>query len=525
MAEHRIAILNRIAVADAGIELVCNNPTDTIRFEFDKEWSGITAKTARFSWDGKYIDVPFSGNAVKVPEIFQTHYVYVGVFAKNITSTPAKVKCRYSIKCLGGKNAPPSNDVYAQIMELLNADLTNSKAVEGRVSSLENYEKRPYEVIGNPVQFENYEGMPLDVVAELSPKQAGSGEPSPDNIRPIAGYDVLRLAAVGANLAPTHSGFTGESGLTYSVSDGKITITGTATKNVRLDTDNFILPPGQYTLAPNNSVPASIALYMRKPDGTQFGSINLASSTTAKHTFTLAEPTEACVSLYIGSGAVLDVTVAIMLNVGTVKAFEPYNGNIYTVQIGQTIYGGKIDWNTGKLIADRALRTIDGSEAWTASNTNTSGKSRFFAAGIAPGILPPPDTSTVAEGLMCSHYKASPSTAGGPYQCVQSVGIYTSGAVYFYDDQYAAKTADEWKSYVAAQYAAGTPIQVAYKLANPIEIQFTPHEILALHGVNTFYGDGEIKVSGRKDILWLTSSLIERIKTLEEAVVSLGGNV
>lgn len=312
-----------------------------------------------------------------------------------------------------------------------------------------------------------------------------------ENIRLITGYDTLKLAAAGANLAPTHKDLAGDAGLTYSILDGKLTISGTATKNIRLDTDKIILPPGQYTLAPNNSVPADIALYMRKPDGTKFGSISLASSTTAKHTFTLTEATEACVSMYINSGAVLDVTVAIMLNIGAVKEFVPYVGNIYTAQIGQTVYGGKFDWLTGKLIVDRALKTFDGSENWKTSNTNTSGKSRFSATGLGLDILPPPNTSTVAEGLVCSHYKAAPSTTGGTYQCVQSCGVYTSGTVYFYDEQYATKTADDWKAYVAAQYAAGTPIQFTYKLKTPIEIQLTPTQISELEGINTLYGDGD----------------------------------
>ena len=120
MAQHRIVIRNRIAIADAGIELVCNNPTDTIIFDFDSEWIAHTAKTARFSWDGNKIDIPFTGNVVQVPEIYRTNHVYIGVFADNITSTPAKVNCRYSIKCLGGKNPPPGEDVYNQIIQLIN---------------------------------------------------------------------------------------------------------------------------------------------------------------------------------------------------------------------------------------------------------------------------------------------------------------------------------------------------------------------------------------------------------------------
>ena len=120
MAVHVIAINKRIASIGADAELICNNPTDTIRFEFDDEWSGHTTKTARFSWENRYIDVVFTGNEVKTPEIFRTNYVFVGVYADNIASTPVKIRCKYSIKCMGGNVIAPAPDVYAQLLTLIN---------------------------------------------------------------------------------------------------------------------------------------------------------------------------------------------------------------------------------------------------------------------------------------------------------------------------------------------------------------------------------------------------------------------
>ena len=134
LAEHKIAIQNRIAQVKAGIELICNNPTDTIRFEFDNEWSGYDIKTARFSWEGKHIDVPFSGNTVQIPEIFRTNYVFVGVFTNTITSTAVKVKCRYSIKCMGGKVIVPSDDVYARIISLIE-ELSEKGATDSQIAA------------------------------------------------------------------------------------------------------------------------------------------------------------------------------------------------------------------------------------------------------------------------------------------------------------------------------------------------------------------------------------------------------
>ena len=50
-----------------------------------------------------------------------------------------------------------------------------------------------------------------------------------------------------------------------------------------------------------------------------------------------------------------------------------------------------------------------------------------------------------------------------------------------------------FKAWLADMAAAGTPVQVCYKLATPATIQLLHEEILALDGVNTLYGDGTLK--------------------------------
>ena len=47
----------------------------------------------------------------------------------------------------------------------------------------------PIEETGNPVVCYPVEGYPLDVTVSWGPTQEGSGEPSPDNVRPIKGRD------------------------------------------------------------------------------------------------------------------------------------------------------------------------------------------------------------------------------------------------------------------------------------------------------------------------------------------------
>lgn len=72
-----------------------------------------------------------------------------------------------------------------------------------------------------------------------------------------------------------------------------------------------------------------------------------------------------------------------------------------------------------------------------------------------------------------------------------------------------------FNAYLAAQYAAGTPVQVSYKLAEPVPFTATGAKPLpALVGVNTVLTDADsVTVTGRADP-------IKRITDLEDAVAS-----
>ena len=74
---------------------------------------------------------------------------------------------------------------------------------------------------------------------------------------------------------------------------------------------------------------------------------------------------------------------------------------------------------------------------------------------------------------------------------------------------------DAWEAYLAAQNAAGTPVQIAYKLATPTSFTATGAQpIPALAGVNTVLTDADsATVTGRADP-------IKRITDLEDAVAS-----
>ena len=68
---------------------------------------------------------------------------------------------------------------------------------------------------------------------------------------------------------------------------------------------------------------------------------------------------------------------------------------------------------------------------------------------------------------------------------------------------------ESFKSFLAAQYAAGTPVQIAYTLAEPVPFTATGGgEITALSGVNTILTDADtVAVTGREDIVHAISEL------------------
>ena len=115
-----VAVRNKIATKTDDTEYICGNSDFVLVFDFDKEWDAFDVKTARLAYEGKYQDIVFTGSECPMPVMSNTHRIYVGVFAGELhTTTPAYIPARKSILCDSGSPEAPKEDVYAQIMELL----------------------------------------------------------------------------------------------------------------------------------------------------------------------------------------------------------------------------------------------------------------------------------------------------------------------------------------------------------------------------------------------------------------------
>lgn len=177
--------------------------------------------------------------------------------------------------------------------------------------------------------------------------------------------------------------------------------------------------------------------------------------------------------------------------------YTPYIGQTNTLTLPETVYGGEVDAVRGDGNNNTKIITLDGNELKFRLYNNV-----FYN-------LPPHSTPGISAQakVCCSHFDAKFFGTNASYEfCFLSKrdidGLFAS--------------ADDLNAYLAAQYAAGTPVQIAYKLAEPVPFTATGAQpIPALAGVNTILTDADsATVTGRADP-------IKRIEDLEAAVASI----
>jgi len=223
------------------------------------------------------------------------------------------------------------------------------------------------------------DGIPAKkLTLSLSPHQSGSGDPSPNNVRPISGYESVKVTRAGknicTNIVETHT----RAGVTLTrMSDGTLVFNGTATaeavfyvsaKNGGSGAESlFGITPGEYTISgcPEGGHAQTYYVRLYLFQDTNYLGISY-SETGGGRTFTVEAPANRYrVAIRIQSGQVCDnLTFKPQLEVGnTATAYEPYTGEEYDITIptaAGTVYGGSLEINddgSGTLTVDRAMIT------------------------------------------------------------------------------------------------------------------------------------------------------------------------
>ena len=122
MKDIRITIRDKISNNVSHDTYVCGNSDYRIVFDFDEEWEAHPVKTARIKYGGVYQEVVFTGNVCDFPIIQDARMISVGVYAGNLsTTTPAIITAFRSILSGGEAHTEPTEDVYDQLLGLVEA--------------------------------------------------------------------------------------------------------------------------------------------------------------------------------------------------------------------------------------------------------------------------------------------------------------------------------------------------------------------------------------------------------------------
>lgn len=333
----------------------------------------------------------------------------------------------------------------------------------------------------------------------LSPVQSGSGDPSPTNVRPIAGHTQVKVSRLGKNLynagalSPLET-----AGITATINNGEITLNGTATSNAYY-TIGLNLPVGNYRYSMNNASASGVRVAFADLQNNYF--LDSAIDAVNK-VFVVTSHSIRILTIYVPSGVTVDnYKIKPQLEKGTsATSFEPYTGTTYTVEIPSgtgTVYGGTLDLVSGELDDEYVKMDI---------STGISFSGRPSTGGLEWHDF----TVNAVDGLGMSN--KLPYIASGDSAWSSSTPCFTinsNGNVRIYANP----------STFPTDYADTV---IVYKNATPTVIQLTPTQVETLIGDNNLLcplaGQAMVEDGVKYFYIYTYNDLMEGLQNIADAL-------
>ena len=311
------------------------------------------------------------------------------------------------------------------------------------------------------------DNLPMkSAVVTIEPIQAGSGDSSPDNVRPISGRTGLSVVRSGKNLLDKAS---------YKFLSNSNIVWGATTNNTWAD-GSLMLEAGTYTFLCSAEVNGIYIANQIQNIFTRYGASFIA--------FTLPQKTPIKIMVYkSGSSSSELLGMDYQLEIGsTATDYEPYKGSTYSVNWeteAGTVYGGTLDVVSGKLIVTHFFKEYIAGDFGKGSMSQAD---EFYAKSTGTDVAVA-DTAYSSKIIRCNYAKNVSSLV---YDSVITRLSSRLPRIIFPLSYGLSSVAlfDEWLSNQVS------PIQFLMKLNEPIEIQLTPQEIRTLLGENNIWSDG-----------------------------------
>lgn len=299
----------------------------------------------------------------------------------------------------------------------------------------------------------------------LSPIQSGSGTPSPDNVRPISGWDEVETVVSGVNVWDEEwevGGLTWAGGVPISSND-------------RIRSKNFCkcLPNTAYYGNTN----IAVFFYDINKDFINYVGAYASTFTT---------PSNAYYFKILKQGTTTYNNDVSINYPSTDHEYHAYQGHTYTTDLPQTVYGGTLDVVSGVLTVDRAMVDL-GTLSWVYDSANA-----FFFAKLGAT-----QTGYNYNGL-CSNYAKSTTVTPVDKSWQNNSYVGSGFNLIIKDTDYTD---------AASFKTAMNGVQLCYDLATPTTIQCDPQTVQTLIGDNNVWGGSGVSIDYYAD----TKLYIEKV--------------
>lgn len=332
-----------------------------------------------------------------------------------------------------------------------------------------------------------------DLTVAIEPVQSGSGDPSPENIRPISGWTGAKVTKTGKNWL--------DKTLLSDISAYDDLASGYYyTEPITL------VPNTQYVMSPSSTSSLGVSdyyvLYINPSDSdpdylvitNQAIKYPVEEGLPKTVTFTTGATGTIRLGVVMVSGGPKQSALTAFMSINyqlelgsTATAYEPYQGETYevdwTTEAG-TVYGGTLDVTTGVLTVDSAMVTLSQLTDWGDFSTLSNGVMRT----PVPFIVKQSNAEVTTATMSTRKPKAY-----GPIQVqdVDSFAVNSSGYVIVPMDR--EITVEEFLAECGND-------QLCYPLSISQTYQLTPQEVSTVLGQNNIFADcGNVTVQYRAD--------------------------
>lgn len=322
---------------------------------------------------------------------------------------------------------------------------------------------------GNPCTFDTDIAVPLkSLTAEIT---ASGGNGTPATPIPIVGHSELNLVRCGINQWDEQW----ESGV-YQAANGEIAPDANSWRSkdfIRVTSDTSY----HFHKGGNQNI---VVLYFYEDDGTYINYQWINANVSDDFNFTTpANCAYMHFSLYnaaSGYGLTYNHDISVSYP-NTATAYAPYNGDTFTVQFGQTVYGGVYDANRGKVRITHKFVT-----GLSTTSVGTSGGGVQYCDVTEVGLLRDAD----AKSNIYTHIMASDTGVDNSFKCY-------ANSFTIYDNRFVD---------VATANSILANVEILYELVTPIEIDVSELSVDTIVGVNNIVSDcgGDVTASYKVSI-------------------------